>query len=484
MINESDGKPGPETGKGPSGAGAVTQSRQTAAVSAPERAAVVARVPAPSNGPQPSTAAWPVRGPLLLGAAAILLLLGGFGAWAGLTTIAGAVVATGQVEVDQNRQVIQHIDGGVVDEILVKNGDNVLAGTPLLRLDGTLLRSERTIVEGQFYELLARSGRLEAERDDRTEVNYPETLLEGAALNAELAQLMNGQTRLFAARAETLSKTLEQLEKRGDQTRSQIEGVDAQIIALGIQFELIGRELTDQRTLFDRGLAQASRVLALEREAAALQGELGELQAARAQAEGRLTEIDLERLRLANERSEAAESELRDIGYRVLELAERRRALSGQIERLELRAPVSGVVHAMEVTTPRSVIRPADPVLYLVPQDRPMVIAARIATINIDEVAIGQQVRLRFSAFSSRTTPEVFGQVVRVSPDALVDETTGMPYYRAEIMLDPSEHERLGALTLIPGMPVEVYLRTGERSPIAYLVKPLSDYFNRAFRES
>ncbi|MGR3198824.1 MAG: HlyD family efflux transporter periplasmic adaptor subunit, partial [Paracoccus sp. (in: a-proteobacteria)] len=232
------------------------------------------------------------------------------------------------------------------------------------------------------------------------------------------------------------------------------------------------------------GLAQASRVLSLEREAARLDGQLGALQADRAAALIRQTELEIQRLRLTAERREQAETELRDLGYRELELAERRRSLLEQISRLEIRAPVSGLVYNMQVTTPRSVVRPADPLLYAIPQDRPLVIGARVSTINIDEIQLGQPVVLRFSAFSSRTTPEIDGRLDRISADALIDEATRTPYYRAEISIPPQELDKLGELALVPGMPVEVYIQTGDRSPMAYLVKPLADYFNRAFRES
>ncbi|MDF1620286.1 HlyD family type I secretion periplasmic adaptor subunit [Pseudothioclava nitratireducens] len=434
--------------------------------------------------PQNDNAAPSARRALIVGFMALALLIGGFGLWAGFSTIAGAVVASGQVEVDQNRQIVQHPDGGVIAEIAVKDGDPVAAGDLLIRLDGELLRSERAIVESQFFELLARRGRLEAERADASDITFPTELTAAAETDPTVAPLMAGQRDLFDARRATVEKTLEQLAQRRDQTISQISGIDAQLAALSTQQTLIAQELTDQRSLFERGLAQASRVLALEREAASLAGQLGELTAQRAQQEGRLTEIGIEELRLASQRREEAESELRNIGYRELELAERRRALSGQIERLDLRAPVSGIVHAMAVTTPRAVLRAAEPVLYLIPQDRPLVISARVATINIDEVAIGQPVTLRFAAFSARTTPELFGQVSRISADALVDEATRAPYYRVEVVLDPGETDKLGGLVLVPGMPAEVYLRTADRSPMAYLLKPFTDYFNRAFRES
>lgn len=427
---------------------------------------------------------WSVRTPIIAGLLAVIILVGGFIAWAMMSQISGAVVASGQVEVEQQRQIVQHPDGGVVESIAVKDGSDVKAGDLLLGLDGTLLRTEHTIVEGQYFEVLARRGRLEAERGETEEVTFPDELTTAAKDDPDLAGLVEGQASLFRTRLDTLRQSLDQLAKQSDQITSEIEGIDAQIDALGTQRDLIGEELVDQQSLLDRGLAQASRVLALQREAARMDGELGSLQANRASALIRQTELEIQRLQLGAERREQAETELRDLGYRELELAERRRSLVEQISRLEIRAPVSGLVYNMQVTTPRSVIRPADPLLYIIPQDRPLVIGARLQTINIDEVMVGQPVVLRFSAFSSRTTPEIDGRLDRVSADALLDEATRAPYYRAEVSIPPEEMEKLGDLALVPGMPVEVYIQTGERTPMAYLLKPLADYFNRAFRES
>ena len=438
--------------------------------------------PRPIAPPDPRR--WSVRGTLATGLVAIAVLLGGSTLWAMQSRIAGAVVASGQVEVEQHRQVVQHPDGGVVEEILVKDGQTVEAGQPVIRLDGNLLRTEHAIVEGQYFEILARRGRLEAERGDAETMRFPDELLAAAEGNADLQALIEGQRSLFETRRDTLRQSIEQLEKQSEQVRQQVEGIDAQIVALDRQRELIGEELEDQQSLLDRGLAQASRVLALRREAASLDGQLGELKASRAAAETRQTELDIQRLRLGAERREEAETELRDLGYRELELAERRRGLTEQINRLDIRAPAAGVIYNMQVTTPRSVIRPADPVLYVIPQDRPLVVSARLATINVDEVQVGQPVVLRFSAFSSRTTPEIDGMLGRVSADALMDEATQMPYYRAEVTIPADQLAKLGDLALIPGMPVEVFIKTGERSPMAYLLKPLADYFNRAFRES
>ena len=424
------------------------------------------------------------RPALILGFVALLLLVGGFGLWSVTTRIAGAVVASGQVEVEQNRQVVQHPDGGVVDEILVKDGDIVEAGQVLIRLDGALLTSEMTIVEGQFFEIQARRGRLEAERDDAAQIRFPAELEKAAEANPDFAALMRGQERLFIARAETEANEIEQLQRRRAQIADQITGISAQRQSVDSQLRLIGKELADLQGLLDRGLTQAGRVLALEREKARLEGVGGELDAACSEAESKTTEIDIEISKRSATRREEANSQLRDLGYRELELAERRRALAEQIARLDIRAPVGGAIHALQVTTPRSVLRAAEPVLYIIPQDRPLVIAARISPIHVDEIRIGQDVTLRFAAFDSRTTPELAGQVSRISADALVDEANKTSYYRAEIILGANEMSKLGDRTVIPGMPVEVFIRTAERTPLAYLIKPLAEYFNRAFRES
>lgn len=427
---------------------------------------------------------WTAGRPLAVGFVSLLVLVGGFGTWAVLAQISGAVVAPGQVEVDQNRQVVQHPDGGVVDKVLVEEGDFVDAGAELVRLDPALLGSELAIVEGQLFEIIARRGRLAAERDEASTITFDPELQKVAQQRPQVAELMGGQDRLFAARAETLLKESQQLDKRAAQIADQVTGIHAQQEALQQQLVFVGEELTDLQSLLDKGLAQASRVLALQREQARLLGQVGELQASAAQAEGRITEIEIEKLKLVTTRREQAITELRDLQYRELELAERRQSLRQQLDRLDIRAPVSGVVYGLTVFAERSVIRAADPVLYLVPQDRPLVVAARIDPIHRDEVYVGQPVTLRFATFDARTTPELYGTVMQVSADAFTDEQAGASFYRAEMVLNEGENEKLGDLRIVPGMPVEAFIRTSDRTPLAYLLKPLTDYFNRAFRES
>lgn len=423
------------------------------------------------------------RGALLLGGITLLALLGGFGLWSVSTDISGAIVASGQIEVAQNRQVVQHPDGGVVAEILVAEGDTVASGDILLRLDGTQILSELAIVEGQLLEVQARRARLEAERDGLDQMGMPQTLIARAASHPEAAEQIDGQRKLFVARAETLARTLDQLERRKAQTYAQISGIDAQSQALATQQRLIAEELADQIALLEKGLTQAARVLNLQREEARLAGQVGELAAARAQAEGRITEIELQMLGLGAQRREDASTQLRDIGSSELQLVQRRRALAEQVARLDIRAPASGTILGLQVTTPRAVLRPAEPVAYVIPQDRPLIITVRVPTIHINEVSVGQTVKLMFPAFSARTTPELDGQVALVSADALTDPATNAPYYRAEISLAPSEAERLNQ-TLLPGMPVEAFIQTQSRTPLAYLLKPFTDYFTHAFRES
>ena len=428
---------------------------------------------------------WSAKTPVLLGFIALIGLFGGFVAWATLTQIAGAIIAPGRIEVDQNRQIIQHQIGGIVSEITVAEGDTVRAGDVLLRLDDKQLKTKLAIVEGQLFELMARRARLEAERDKSETLAFDTALIAEGAANPDIQELLGGQENLFFARRESEKREIEQLGKKRAQIGNQIDGIEAQEASLATQLSLIKQELKSQQTLLDRGLAQTGTVLALQRQSANLNGQIGELAATKAQAEERITEIDIEVLKLGTGRREQAITNLRDLRYRELELVEKRASAKLEIEQLDLRAPVSGIVYGMRVQTPRSVIRAADPVLFLIPQDRPLLIVVRVDPIHIDQIVVGQQVNLRLSALDQRTTPELVGQVTLISADAFEDEKIGLTYYRAEITLNPGEIAKLNeGDTLIPGMPVEAFIRTADRSPLAYLIKPMADYFNRAFRES
>ena len=332
---------------------------------------------------------------------------------------------------------------------------------------------------------MARRGRLEAQRDEVDGIRFPEELVTAGEKNPDAKELMDGQSNLFFARRDSVAREIEQLGKQRNQIEEQIKGIGAQEVALGTQLGLIEQQLTNQQRLLDQGLAQVSTVLGLQREKARLSGEIGQLVASRAQAEGRITEIEIIGLKLGTSGREEAITQLREIRYRELLLVEQRRALLAMIDRLDIRAPVSGIVYSMQVTTPRSVIRAAEPLMFLVPQDRPLVIAAQVLPTNVDEISVGQEVNLRLSSLDQRTTPELKGRVMLISADAIDDKNTGARYFRAEITLSPEEVERLPEGTqLLPGMPVDAFIKTGDRSPLTYLLKPVTNYFVKSWRES
>ncbi len=379
--------------------------------------------------------------------------------------------------------MIEHPDGCVVGALYVRDGDAVTSGELLLRLDDTFLSSEKTIVEAQLFELLARRARLEVERDGANAEALATRLAEIQQQENIDPDLIAGQQRLFEARLNTLDQQTEQLGKQTVQIESEIDGTEAQLVSLRRQVELIQTELDDQQSLLQRGLTQASRVSALQREEASLTGDIGRLDSAAARLGGQISATEISILELEATRREEAITTLRDIQSQIAELAERRLSLDTRLSRLDIRAPVSGTVYGSQVFALQSVIQPAEPMMYLVPQDTPLVVAARVDAIHVDQLHVGQPVLLRFPAFNQRETPEIDGQVMNVSADTFTDENTGQTFYRAEVVPQDGQVDRLKGQELLPGMPVETLIKTDERTPMSYLVKPLADYFNRAFRE-
>lgn len=426
---------------------------------------------------------WKATGPLLVGGLALFVLVGVLGFWSVQARIAGAVIASGMIQVESNRQVLQHPQGGVVGELLVKDGDVVAAGDILLRFDDKQLRSELAIIEGQLFELLARKIRLEAERDGLERLPAPDALLAEVMSNPEVQALIDGQQRLFEARADTLRQSAEQIAEQIAQAGNQIDGADAQLAALETQKSLIETELADTKSLFDKGLTPASRVSALQREQARLLGEIGSLTASVAQLRGQIAALNIERIALTTRLREEAISTLRDQQFQEVELVQRRLSTLETLSRTDLRAPVGGMVYDSRVFALQSVVSPAEPIMYIIPQDQPMVVSARIDPIHVDQVHVGQEASLRFAAFDQRMTPEVFGHVTKLSADVFTDQATGLSYYQVELIPSAGEMQKLGGQTLLPGMPVEAFIKTAERSPLNYLAKPLTDYFVRAFRE-
>ncbi|PRY92932.1 HlyD family secretion protein [Hasllibacter halocynthiae] len=424
------------------------------------------------------------KGPLALGAVALLILLGGFGVWAATTDIAGAVVAPGRIEVASNRQVVEHPDGGVVESLAVREGERVEAGDVLIVLEADALDAQIAVARDELLEQEARAARLRAERDGAEEIEFSDALLEAARSDPRAADLVEGQRNLFEARRETREGERARYLRQTEQIARQIDGIDAQGASLERQGELIDEELTAQETLLERGLAQTPRVLALRREAAGLLGRRGELTARRAQAEERTAEIELAIIGLDGQLRETAIGELRDVEARIRTLREELTAALDRRGRLEITAPVTGRVYDLAVFGPASVVAAGEPLLYIVPEGDALRIEVRVDPIHVDEVYPGQPARVRLPAFDARATPELLAVIADVSADAFADERTGAAFYRATIALADGEQARLsGGQALVPGMPVEAFIRTGDRTPLAYLLSPLTDYFARAFRE-
>jgi HlyD family secretion protein len=426
---------------------------------------------------------WRFRPFLLLGYAALAALVLGLGSWGVTARISGAVIAPGQVEVLGNRQVVQHPTGGVVTEIVARDGDRVTEGDVLMRLEGDEIRAELAMVESQLFELIARQDRLESQRDAAETIDFSTELVERAGVDPDLAEVMTAQRDQFEARRDARLREREQLDERAGQIGNQIDGLAFQRDAIGEQIGLVEEELAAQVTLYEQGLTQMVRVLSARRDLAQLRGNLGQLEASIAENRARLVEIELEKLKLDTREREDAIAELRDLELREIELRARRSTLSEAVGRLEVRAPATGIVYGSTVETLRAVVRAAEPILFIVPQDIALIVRARIDAQMIDQVHAGQPAILRFPAFDSRTTPEVTGHVAAVSADVFTDEATRQPFYRVDIGLDPTALAELEGRVLVPGMPSEAFIQTDDRTPLTYLVKPFSDYFTHAFRE-
>ena len=429
-----------------------------------------------------------IRGPLTAGWLALAALLFGGGGWSATVMLSGAVTASGQVEVDGNRQVVQSLDGGIVDTVLVHEGDRVAAGQPLADLNGADLVASLARLRMALAALAARHARLAAERDGLAVPPFAADLI-AAAGRPEIAALVDDQRRLFAARADSDASQRDQLARQADQIGQEIVGLVAQRAALDRQLALVARDLATQSDLAGRGLAPVERMLTLQRQTAELEGSRAALDSQRAQAESRITETQIAALQIVRTRRETALTELRDLVPQELDLTGQADALAARIARLTLRAPVGGIVWGLSVTTPGAVVKPGDTILSIVPQDRPLIVTAEVPPVNIDDVAVGQAVRLRVLAFHDRLAAELTGRVATVSPDAFRDDRTGRSFYRVRIALDvpPQSGAAPGAALpgpLLPGMPVEAFIVTGARTPLAYLLAPLRAYFDHALRES
>lgn len=419
---------------------------------------------------------------LLAGAIVTAVLTMGIGGWAATTDLAGAVMTSGSLVVDSNVKKVQHLNGGVVGELRVRDGDSVRAGDVLVRLDDTITRANLAIVAKGLDELTARKARLEGERDGVEQLEFPEALA-GRAGDVNVARVVAGERKLFELRRFARMGQKSQLRQRIGQLHEEISGLNAQQQAKAEEIGLIERELEGVRALWDKSLVQLTRLTALEREATRLKGERAQLTSTMAQARGKISEIELQILQIDQDLSSEVAKELRDIDARVGELVERRVAAQDQLKRIDIRAPQDGVVHQLAVHTVGGIITAGDTIMLIVPAADGLDVEARIAPQDIDQIGIGQDAALRFSNFNQRTTPEINGKVSRVSADVSVDQRTGISYFLVRIAISPAEIARIGEVRLVPGMPVEVFVKTAERTVLSYLIKPLQDQIMRAFRE-
>jgi HlyD family secretion protein len=419
---------------------------------------------------------------LFAGIATCILLVGGAGSLAAVTTLSGAVIAAGKLVVDSNVKKVQHPTGGVIGEIHVKEGDSVKVGEILIRLDATVTRAGLAIVSKSVDELEARLARLEAERDGRPEITFPPSLLARKG-DEPIARIMAGEQSLFDFRREAREGQKAQLTERIAQLAEETSGLTEQKNAKRREIELIGTELEGIRKLWEKKYVSIERITALERDAVRLEGEHGQLTASIAQAKGRSAEIALQIIQIDQDlRSEVA-AELREVQGKVSEFVERKVAAQEELRRIDVRSPQDGVVHQLAVHTIGGVVSPGEPIMLIVPVSDNLTVEARIAPQDIDQVTPGQKAVLRLSAFNQQTTPELTGVLTKISADLTVDERTGLGYYTARVSLPAAELGKLKGLALAPGMPAEVFFPTADRTMLSYLVKPLSDQIERAFRE-
>jgi HlyD family secretion protein len=423
-----------------------------------------------------------IRLHLIAGLSVVAVLAGGLGGWASTQQISGALIAPGQIVVESNVKKVQHPTGGVVGEVRARDGDVVKAGDVVVRLDDTVTKASLAIVTKNLDALWARAARLEAEQRGLDRITFPPQLRDRAD-DPDVKNLMSSETKLFDVRVNGRTGQKAQLRERITQLNEEIDGLSAQVNSKDQEIALVQKELDGVRQLYDQHLVQISRLTTLERDSARLNGERAQYISARAQAKGKITETELQIIQVDKDMVSEVSKDLRETNDKIGEFVERKVTAEDQLRRVDIRAPQDGMVLQSTVHTVGGVITAGDAIMLIVPQSDDLQVEAKVNPQDIDKLQIGQKTLLRLSAFNQRTTPELNGVVTRVSPDVTTDQRTGQSYYTIRVSMPPEEVARLGDVKMIPGMPVEAFVQTGDRTVLSYLMKPLNDQLMRAFRE-
>lgn len=403
------------------------------------------------------------------------------GVMSAATEMAGAVIASGQLVVQSEVKKVQHPTGGVVKELRVGDGARVKAGDVLLRMDETVARANLAAVDKARWELEARQARLQAERDTSDEVQFPDLLI--AETDPTAAAIVAGERRFFHLRRDAAAGQKQQLREQIVQLTEQIAGLGDQLTAKKQETEFLEKELGGVQQLWDQRLVSINRLTSLQRDSARLLGERGLLTASIAQAKGKISETELKILQIDQDFRSDVAKELAEVRAKLSETVEKQVAARDAADKLELRAPQDGLVHDLAVHTKGGVIGAGETIMTIVPDQDQLMVETHIAPQDIDQIRIGQTAMLRFTNFNQRTTPEIDGEVMRIGADVSRDDKAGASYFVVRIAIPPDQIGKLGKTHLMPGMPVEVFVRTAERTMLSYLMKPLADQMQRAFRE-
>ncbi len=419
-----------------------------------------------------------------LGFIVIFATLGGLAAWSGFAGITGAIIGAGIVTVESNIKTVQHLDGGIVSELLVKNGDRVREHDVLLRLDETSAKSNLGVIQGRLVELYIQRARLDAEVRAAPSIAVPPDVAKEAETDPRVATFLSSQVALFNARRGRQSGEASLLLQQRAQLNEQVTGFTSEHEARIRQSTLIRREMESVRPLLEQGLYTMTRMLALEREAARLDGEIGRLRGDIARVKGAMSENEGKIQQLQKETLQQVSNEQREAQGKIAEMEEQKVAIEDKLKRIEIRAPRSGFVHNLAIHTVGGVVSPASPIMEIIPEEDRLIVEARVSPNDIDQIVIGQPATVRFPAFNQRTTPVLNGKVSKRSAAHIVDKGTNVPYFQVTIEVNASEIANIGdGKKLIPGMQAEVYMETDQRTVLSYLIKPMTDNFERAFRE-